>query len=55
MRGDDRQQHELFSYGGLDQRIAPDHPLRRIRALADQALTRLSARFDAIYGDVGRP
>jgi len=55
MRGDDRQQHELFSYGGLDERIAPDHPLRRIRTLADQALARLGGRFDAIYGDVGRP
>jgi transposase len=55
MRGDDRQQHELFSYGGLDERIAADHPLRRIRALADQALARLTTRFDAIYGDAGRP
>jgi transposase len=55
MRGDDRQQHELFSYGGLDERIAADHPLRRIRTLADQALARLNSQFDAIYGDVGRP
>jgi transposase len=55
MRGDDRQQHELFSYGGLDERIGADHPLRRIRTLADAALARLSSGFDAIYGDVGRP
>lgn len=55
MRGDDLQQHELFSYGGLDERIAPDHPLRRIRTLADAALARLGSRFDAIYGDAGRP
>jgi transposase len=55
MRGDDRQQGELFSYGGLDGRIAGDHPLRRIRTLADAALARLSARLDAIYGDTGRP
>jgi transposase len=55
MRGEDRQQHELFSYGGLDERIAADHPLRRIRALADAALARLTSTFDAIYGDVGRP
>jgi transposase len=55
MRGDDQQQHELFSYGGLDERIAADHPLRRIRTLADAALAQMSSRFDAIYGDVGRP
>lgn len=55
MRGDDEQQHELFSYGGLNERIAADHPLRRIRTLADAALARLSTQFDAIYGDVGRP
>jgi transposase len=55
MRGDDRQQHELFSYGALEERIGADHPLRRIRVLADAALARLSTQFDAIYGDVGRP
>jgi len=32
-----------------------DHPLRRIRGLADAALARLSARFDDLYGDTGRP
>jgi hypothetical protein len=55
MRGDDRQQNELFSYGSLEERVGGDHPLRRIRRVADQALARLSARFDAIYGDTGRP
>src|SRR5580693_3633812 len=55
MRGDDRHQQELFSYGGLDERIGADHPLRRIRTLADAALARLGSGFDAIYGDVGRP
>lgn len=55
MRGDDRHQSELFSYGSLEERIAKDHPLRRIRDVADQALARLSTRFDAIYGDTGRP
>lgn len=55
MRGDDRHQQELYSYANLEERVAPDHPLRRIRALADQALCRLSARFDDLYGDTGRP
>ncbi len=55
MRGDDRQQNELFSYTSLEDRVAADHPLRRIRGVADAALSRLSQRFDAIYGDTGRP
>jgi transposase len=55
MRGDDQHQPELFSYRSLEDRVRGDHPLRRIRRLADGALARLGARFDAIYGEVGRP
>lgn len=54
MRGDDRYQRELFSNGSLEQRIAADHPLQRIRALADGALERLNDAF-RISTDVGRP
>ena len=32
-----------------------DHPLRAIKALADEALERLSPEFDRMYADVGRP
>lgn len=55
MRGDDRQQSDLFSYGSLEERVAADHPLRRIRQLADEALKKLTHHFDAMYGDTGRP
>lgn len=55
MRGDDHHQQELYSYGGLEERVKADHPLRRIRTLADAALARLSGRFDDLYGDTGRP
>jgi hypothetical protein len=55
MRGDDRQQQELYSYGSLEERVSGDHPLRRIRTLADAAFRRLNTRFDDIYGDTGRP
>lgn len=55
MRGDDRQQHDLFSYGSLEDRVPPDHPLRPIRAMVDEVLKRLSGQFDAIYGEQGRP
>ena len=38
-----------------DQRVPKDHPLRRVKALADAALTALSSTLDAMYSRVGRP
>jgi transposase len=55
MRGEDIHQEELFSYGSLEARVPSDHPLRPIRAMVDEALVGMSDRFDAIYGDEGRP
>src|SRR5271169_5377665 len=54
MRGDDKQQHDLFSYGSLEQRVPADHPLRPIRAMVDEALKALDQRFDEIYDEDGR-
>jgi transposase len=54
MRGEDLQQHDLFSYGSLEDRVPADHPLRQIRAMVDEALKGMSARFDEIYGEEGR-
>jgi transposase len=54
MRGEDLQQHELFSYGSLEERVPEDHPLRPIRVMVDEALKAMSTRFDEIYGDEGR-
>ena len=54
MRGEDQQQHELFSYGSLEERVPADHPLRPIRTMVDQALKQLSGRFDQIYREEGR-
>ena len=55
MRGDDRQQPDLFLYGTLEQRVPDDHPLRPVRAMTDAALEALSARFDELYAAKGRP
>jgi transposase len=55
MRGDENQQAAMFSYVNLDQRVPSDHPLRAIRQMADHALARLSAHFDALYARRGRP
>ena len=55
MRGNDEQQGAVFSYVNAEQRIAADHPLRRIRRMTDEALRRLSPEFDRLYAAGGRP
>src|SRR5580658_10316918 len=55
MRGDDKQQAAMFSYVTLEQRIPADHPMRRIRALADRALVKIDGVFDELYSETGRP
>jgi transposase len=54
MRGDDKQQHDLFSYGSLEERVPAGHPLRAIRTMVDEALAQMSSRFDEIYPEDGR-
>jgi transposase len=55
MRGDDRQQEEMFSYGSLSERIPREHPLRRLRVMTDEALSELEPVLDGLYGKTGRP
>jgi transposase len=55
VRGDDEQSGHLFSYLSPEQRVPADHPLRAIRAMTDEALRRLSPRFEALYAKTGRP
>jgi transposase len=55
MRGDDELQEEMFSYGSLSQRVPQDHPLRRVRVLADEAMQVLERRFEQMYSRLGRP
>ena len=55
MRGDDGFQDELFSYGGLGERVPAKHPLRRIRDFADAALGKMSSEFEGLYSKIGRP
>jgi hypothetical protein len=54
MRGVDHQQSQMFSYLSPETRAWKDHPLREIRAMVDEVLTRLSRRFDAMYASDGR-
>ena len=55
MRGDERVQDGMFSYVSLEQRVPVDHPLRAVRKLTDAVLGSLSAEFDTLYADSGRP
>ncbi len=55
MRGNDEQQGVVFSYITPEQRVPQDHPLRRIRQMADTALQQLSGHFETLYARRGRP
>jgi transposase len=55
MRGREDRSESLFSYVRLEERVPPDHPLRPIRALADEVLAGLSGQFEALYSGLGRP
>ena len=55
MRGSDEQTSHMFSYIVPEQRVRQDHPLRAIRVMTDEVLATLSARFDRMYSDIGRP
>jgi transposase len=55
MRGRDDRVEGMFSYIRLEERVPADHPLRAIRALADEALAGLNGRFEALYSGMGRP
>src|SRR6202046_278852 len=54
MRGTDADQGGLFSYVSMEQRVPPTHPLRRVRALLDEALDSMSRDFDPVYAEGGR-
>src|ERR1700733_2921477 len=53
-RGTEMDQGGLFSYVSMEQRIPPEHPLRRIRALLDEALRWISRDFDGVCAAGGR-
>ena len=55
MRGADDRSEFLFSYVSPEHRVPADHPLRPIRTMTDAALARLTARFETMYSEMGRP
>ncbi|MBI3589079.1 MAG: IS5 family transposase [Candidatus Liptonbacteria bacterium] len=55
MRGREENQGYMFSYLSPEERVPQDHPLRRIKTMADEALGSLSRTFDRMYAKEGRP
>lgn len=55
MRGEVDSQAKIFAYVSLEERVPPDHPLRAIKAMADEALARLEPQIAAKYARCGRP
>src|SRR5258708_17641446 len=55
MRGNDKQEEEMLSCVSMEKRVPHDHPLRRVGAMTDAALQRMSPEFAALYACLGRP
>jgi transposase len=55
MRGEERRQRAMLVVFDAEQRVPKEHPLRRIKQLADAALKELSPLFEQMYSAVGRP
>src|SRR6516165_612137 len=55
MRGEERRQRTMLMVVNLEERISKEHPLRRIKSLAEVALKGLSPIFDQMYSALGRP
>jgi transposase len=55
MRGLQDKQTSMWACISIEERIAKEHPLRAIKKLADGQLGKLSAVFNRMYSQVGRP
>ena len=55
MRGKPDLQPPMFFAICVEDRVRSDHPLRPIKRMVDEELSRMSRRFSAAYADTGRP
>ena len=55
MRGEERRQPAILMIMKPGDRVPREHPLRRVKELADAALAQLSPLFDEMYSLIGRP
>jgi transposase len=54
MRGKNNPQTSMMAMLSLESLVPPDHPLRPVKRLADEALRRMSETFDQMYEPCGR-
>lgn len=55
MRGLQDKQTSMWAFVSIEERIPIEHPLRRIKKLADERLVKLSGVFNRMHSQVGRP
>src|SRR3984893_2634435 len=55
MRGHDRPQATMLTLVSPEKRVPANHPIRRIKLLAETALKELSPLLEQMYSEVGRP
>ena len=55
MRGDNEKQPDLVVTMTPEELVPRDHPIRTVKALADEALRRLEPKLARLYSDRGRP
>lgn len=55
VRGKPINQPSMIHAIRMEDRVPKDHPLRGIKAIADEILSSLSSQFDAMYSTRGRP
>ena len=55
MQGREKDQWALFGTTAIDELLAEDHPLRRIRADFDAAYAAFASAFETNYGTTGNP
>ena len=55
MRGLETKQSSMLCLLSPETVVPAAHPVRRIKSVADEALAALSAEFDRMYSEVGRP
>ena len=51
MRGHDEQQESMYSYISPEKRIPSHHPLRRLRAMMNAALKRMSPQLAELMAE----
>jgi len=55
MRGKPESQPPMFFAICVEDRVRTDHPLRPIKRMVDEELSRMSRRFSVAYAETGRP